>query len=270
MEQASSAAAIVQYIENRKNESFDDVIEKDSRWDIFYHLSEMRKALFSWYDFKEQNSILELGGGFGALTGLFCDKCRRVVTLEKNALRAGAIRKRYSESKNLCVICEDILTWRNEEKFDYIIAVGILETLCNGSRDDTDYIKVVERMKDWLAPRGKLLVAVENRFGVRYWCGAVDKHTRKPYSGINNYPLGSRGVSFDREQIRHIVKRAGLHKIKFFYPLPDYILPQVIYSEEYLPKSSVKERVIPYYTDHRYQTAYENELYDHIVNNFAF
>ncbi|MCI8891887.1 MAG: class I SAM-dependent methyltransferase [Eubacterium sp.] len=270
MEQVSSDTAIMQYIENRNNESFDEVIQKDNRWDIFYHLSEMRKALFSWYDFKEQNSILELGGGFGALTGLFCDKCRSVVTIEKNALRAEAIRKRYSERKNLRVLCEDILTWKNEEKFDYIIAVGILETICNGSRDNTDYIQVIERVKDWLAPQGKLLIAVENRFGIRYWCGAVEKHTRKPYGGINNYPLGSQGISFDREQIKHIVKEAGLYQIKFFYPLPDYILPQVIYSQEYLPKSSVKERVIPYYMDNRYLNAYENDLYDDIVNNSAF
>lgn len=270
MRQESSDAAIVQYMQDSDREYFHDVIAKDSRWDIFYHLSEMRKALFSWYDFNEQQTILEIGGGFGALTGLFCDKCKRVVTLERNAIRANAIKKRYLKRKNLHVICQDIRTWKNEEQFDYIIIVGTLETLCNGSQSDTDYIQVMEHVKQWLLPQGKLLVAVENRFGIRYWCGAVDKHTGKPYSGINKYPLGSDGISFDRAQLKRIFIHAGFQRIKFFYPLPDYILPQVIYSEEYLPKSSVKERVIPYYTDSRYLSAYENDLYDDIVDNAAF
>ena len=34
MEQVSSDTAIMQYIENRNNESFDEVIQKDNRWDI--------------------------------------------------------------------------------------------------------------------------------------------------------------------------------------------------------------------------------------------
>lgn len=270
MGQESSDIAIVQYIENSNREYFHDIIAKDSRWDIFYHLSEMRKALFSWYDWKEKDTVLEIGGGFGALTGVFCDNCKHVVTIERNALRAKAIKKRYSERKNLTVICEDILTWNNAEQFDYIIIVGALETICNGSQDDTDYIKVLKYIKRWLLPQGKLLVAVENRFGIRYWCGAVDRHTGKPYSGINNYPLGSCGITFDREQIRRIFIRAGLQKIKFFYPLPDYLLPQVIYTEEYLPKGSVKERVIPYYTDSSYLSAYENDLYDDLVKNGVF
>lgn len=261
---------IAQYIEAQNGDNYDNIISQDEHWEVFYHLSELRKALFNWYDFKPGSSLLEIGGGFGALTGVFCQQCEQVVTIERDALRADAIRRRYRESKNLHVICRDVLIWENAEKYDYIIMAGVLETICHGSRDGQDYINVLRRIKSWLRPKGKLLLAVENRFGIRYWCGAVDKHTGILYSGINGYPMGSTGITFDHEQIKHMLEEAGLVRIKFFYPLPDYTLPQLVYSDEYLPNSSVKERVIPYYLDKQYLMAYENDLYDDIVRNQAF
>lgn len=262
--------AIEKYIKEHDAENYDDVISQDDHWEVFYHLSEMRKGLFSWYDFKQGSRVLEIGGGFGALTGLFCEKCGSVVSVEQDIRRADAIRRRYFGIENLQVVCENILVWENVDKFDYIIMTGILETICDGSTDDNDYIKVLKRIKRWLAPKGKLLLAVDNRFGIRYWCGAVDKHTGRLYSGINGYPNGSSGITFDHEQIRRLLLESGLEQIKFFYPMPDYILPQMIFSDEYLPNSSVRERLIPYYLDKQYLRAYENDLYDDIVRNKAF
>lgn len=270
MERKDLDTVIAQYIEAQSSDNYDDIISQDERWEVFYHLSEMRKALFNWYDFEPGSSLLEIGGGFGALTGVFCQRCGQVVTIERDKLRADAIRRRYQERKNLHVICQDVSTWENTEKYDYIIMTGVLETICHGSRNEQDYINVLRRIKSWLRPKGKLLLAVENRFGIRYWCGAVDKHTGILYSGINCYPMGSTGITFDHEQTKHMLEEAGLVQIKFFYPLPDYTLPQLVYSDEYLPNSSVKERVIPYYLDKQHLMAYENDLYDDIVRNKAF
>lgn len=270
MEKKDLDIVIAQYIEAQSGDNYDDIISQDERWEVFYHLSEMRKALFNWYDFRPGSSLLEIGGGFGALTGVFCQQCERVVTIERDALRADAIRRRYRGRENLHVVCQDASAWENAEKFDYIIMTGVLETICHGSRNEQDYINVLRRIKSWLRPKGKLLLAVENRFGIRYWCGAVDKHTGILYSGINGYPMGSIGITFDHEQIKHMLEAAGLVQIKFFYPLPDYTLPQLVYSDEYLPNSSVKERVIPYYLDQQHLMAYENDLYDDIVRNQAF
>lgn len=270
MEKKEIDIVIAQYIEAQTGQCYDDIISRDERWEVFYHLSEMRKALFNWYDFKPGASLLEIGGGFGALTGVFCRQCERVVTIERDSLRADAISRRYRGKENLHVVCQDISVWENTEKFDYIIMTGILETICRGSRNEQDYINVLRQIKNWLKPQGKLLLAVENRFGIRYWCGSVDKHTGILYDGINGYPKGSGGITFDHEQIKHMLEETGLARIKFFYPLPDYILPQLVYSDEYLPNSSVKERVIPYYLDKRHLMAYENDLYDDIVRNQAF
>lgn len=261
---------IYNYIDAHVGDNYDDVVAQDGEWEVFFHLNEMRKALFNWYDFAADAELLEVGGGFGALTGMFCDKCRYVVTVEKSALRADAIKKRYCSKNNLSVICTDILNWKSEKKFDYIVMVGVLETICNGSKNNDDYAQVIRYLSGFLKPSGKMLIAVENRFGIRYFCGAVDKYTGNPYSGINHYPKGSRGYTFDKQQIRQIVENAGMKNCKFYYPLPDYVLPQLIFSEDYLPVSSLKERLLPYYVVKDHLVAYENDLYDDIVRNGAF
>lgn len=261
---------IYNYISEHQGENYDDIISKDDKWEVFYHLSEMRRALFNWYDFGEDSELLEIGGGFGALTGTFCDKCKQVVSIEKSQLRAEAIKRRYSCRDNLTVVCNDILKWTSNRKFDYIIIVGVLEVINQGRKKDDAYSEILKYLSDFLKVGGKIILAVENRFGIRYFCGAVDKHTGKPYSGINNYPQTSMGNSFDRQQIKEIIKKAGMKFCKFYYPLPDYILPQLIYSEDYLPVSSIKERVIPYYLNKEHLVAYENDLYDDLVRNKVF
>ena len=119
----------------------------------------------------------------------------------------------------------------------------------------------------FLVPTGKMLISVENRFGIRYFCGEADKFTGQAFSGINHYPFGSNGYSFDKQELTSIIEDAGLIYHKFYYPLPDYVLPQVIYSEEYIPLSSVKERVIPYYHQKNSLMACEVDLYDDLVRN---
>ena len=32
-----------------------------------------------------------------------------------------------------------------------------------------------ERLKDWLAPGGRLLLGFRNRYGLKYQCGAIDE-----------------------------------------------------------------------------------------------
>jgi hypothetical protein len=66
------------------------------------------------------------------------------------------------------------------------------------------------------------------------------------------------------------LKEAGFENLKFYYPLPDYKLPQVIYSELYLPKENLKERVVPYYPNNAPLVAYERDLYSDLIRNHVF
>ena len=49
---------------------FDEIIQKQNSYEYYYYLSRLRENLFVWYPFKEDACLLELGGGYGALTNL--------------------------------------------------------------------------------------------------------------------------------------------------------------------------------------------------------
>ncbi|OOM79956.1 LicD family protein [Clostridium sp. BL-8] len=261
---------IRKYIEENNTGQYNEIIKEDDRWEVFYHLSEMRSALLNWYEFKEGAEILEIGGEFGAITGTLCERNSHVTTVESSLFRAETISKRYSNRKNLDVYAGELEDISFEKKFDYIVLVGLLERQWAGSFQKDTYADYLHKILGLLKPDGKLLLAVENRYGIKYFCGAEDLHTGRAFAGINNYPNKTKGYSFSKQELTDIINMAGFPFHKFYYPLPDYKLPQLIYSENYLPEKNIGERLIPYYINKNTLIAYENDLYNDLVDNHVF
>lgn len=263
---------IIRYISDCKDGEYTKILQEDERWEVFYHLDTMRTALFSWYDFPENAALLEIGGGFGALTGLFCDKCAHVVTVEKSTKRAEAIYMRYKKRENLEVYAGDIREIQKngfEQQFDYIILTGVLEKICHGS-DYLDYYTDIFRFcKLLLKPDGKIMAAVNNKYGIRNFCGALDEYSRLPFTSLNNYPQNYGGRTFSKKELDLMIKEAGFAYSRYYYPLPDYKLPQVICGEHYEVGSNIRERIIPYYVANDPLIAYENDFYADIIEEGA-
>ena len=261
---------IARLIGQNSSEDYEPVLGSVKAWQPFYHLSSMRKGLFYWYDFEEDASLLEVGAGFGALTGLFCDRCRMVVAAEADDFRAKWLLKRYHCRENLCVYHGDLpepgFTEIFPEKFDYIVVTDLLGERFAGSGCRELYTGYLKKLAALLKPSGHLLLAVDNRYGIRYFCGAPDPYTGRPFDGINRYPFGSSGYAFSRQELISIMEQAGL-RWKLYYPLPDYRLVQLIYSDAYMQGSSIRERLVPYYTDSSGLVAYEKNLYDDLMEN---
>lgn len=261
---------IYSYIEKYGDISYDSVISHEPDWQIFYQLSELRKGILSWYDFPEKAKVLEIGAGFGTLTGCLCRKCAHVTATDRSLYRARAIAARYEETENLEVYAGEVSDIAFPDPFDYIILIGLLERTGKGSAEPHPYIDYLEEIKKWLKPDGRLLLAVENRLGLRYFCGEAEPHTGRAFDGINHYPGGTKGYSFSRKEIENVVKAAGFGYHKFYYPLPDYKLPQLIYTDACLPEKNLRERLIPYYRHGNALVASERELYNDIIENNVF
>ena len=261
---------IAKYLQSALDTYMDDVILEDTRIQVWQQLSELRKGLISWYDFKEGAEVLEVGAGFGALTGILCEKCAHVTVTERSVFRAETIAERYKAVGNLDVYAGDVMDMTFDKKFDYILLVGILEVIGSGSSDIRVYADYLSRLKGMLAEGGRLLVAVENRYGLKYFCGATEAYTNKAFAGINQYRQGSRGYTFSKKEVEDITSLAGFEKIKFYYPLPDYKMPQLIYTDEHLPEKNLKERLIPYYKRSDTLIANEQELYNDVIVNGVF
>lgn len=86
---------IVRYIAQNKPEDYGKVIYENLDWAVYYHLSNVRRNLLNWYPFRKEGSVLEIGAGCGAITGLLCDKCKKVTAVE---LPSGVQRPRRSDA----------------------------------------------------------------------------------------------------------------------------------------------------------------------------
>lgn len=261
---------IAEIIEESGSENYDEYLEKEDDWWMFYHLSTLRTSILNWYEFKEESILLEVGGELGALTGLFCDKCSQVTVTEKAAENAEIIASRYRNRNNLSVMAcdiDDIPEEKFKDSFDYIVVGKELEYKGYGYWNPEFYCAFLKKLVRWLKPDGKLLIITENRYGIKYLCGTRDPHTGIPFDGINKYPGGSKGYSFSRRELAEVIEGAGIKKFQFFYPLPDSRFPQLIYTDEYKDKRNINERLNFYDPAQDTLLVPERSLYNDIMDN---
>lgn len=258
---------ILHYLRKNEPEEYDAVLREDSRWNVQYHLSPMRMSLINWYPFKENAEVLEIGGAFGELTHILCQKCAYVTCVEREPIRVQGIMQRCRWYSNLDVYQCDFKDFHTDRKYDYILAVGILESQDIASKNPCDYAKIITYLGSFLKQEGKLLVACENRMGIRYLCGAKDGKTGIPFDGVNQYPEEEGLRGFTKQELETILDKAGIFSYKFYYPLPDYKMPQVVYAEKSLPRDSVRDRVIPYYEDKQSLLASELDMLDFCIQS---
>ena len=98
------------------------------------------------------------------------------------------------------------------------------------------YSSFLEIVGNHLKPEGKLIIAIENRMGMKYWAGCREDHVGYFYEGIEGYANTDGAKTFSKIELEKLFKRAGFNKYNFYYPYPDYKFPSTIYSDEYLPK----------------------------------
>ena len=82
---------VMDYLEAETKDYYDEEIAQEPDFQVWYQLSSLRTGLFSWYPFKEDAQVLEIGAGFGGLTGLLCSRCAGVTASERSPYRASAI-----------------------------------------------------------------------------------------------------------------------------------------------------------------------------------
>ncbi|MBQ8212839.1 MAG: glycosyltransferase, partial [Clostridia bacterium] len=245
------------------------VISDDARYLINNTFSPVRRNLLDWYPFKEDCEILEVGAGMGSLTGLLCEKARRVTSVEMSDARAQVIRERNKNRNNLTICCSDILSFDSGIQYDYVVMVGVLEYAAIFSNSETPFTDFLAKLKSLLKPDGVLLFAIENQFGLKYWLGASEEHLQKPFVGIQGYPEPKTAKTFSKAALEQMCRQIGW-ETRFYYLAPDYKFPTAIFTDESLPTYHDLRNPKYAYSINSCLTANERELYRDIVQNGVF
>ena len=266
---AETEKSMLELAEKYSEEEISERIAGDAHYLINNTFSPVRRNLLDWYPFREGCSILEVGAGMGSLTSLLCEKAAHVTAVELGEDRAKVIRARCKDKTNLSIYSDDILTWDNGERFDYVVMVGVLEYAAVFSHSETPFDDFLARLKGFMKPGGVLLFAIENQFGLKYWLGASEDHLQRPYAGIEKYTESGTARTFSKAQLTFMCRRQGW-ETRFYYLLPDYRFPTAVFTDESLPGFQDVRNVRYTYSLNSCLTADERELYRDVIENNVF
>lgn len=271
-DQYSDGAIEDELLEMVKNETdVEKILRADNRWPVLYHLSPVRQNIVEWYPFEKEASVLEVGAGCGAISGALCRSARRVVSVELSRRRSLINAYRNRECENLEIVVGNFNQIQLNEKFDYITLIGVLEYARCYTESENPFLSFVENLKKLLKPGGKLLVAIENKFGLKYWAGAREDHTGVFFDGLEGYHATTSEVrTFSKKELRRVFKEAGFSETAFYYPFPDYKFPVQIFSDAYLPKEEDLACSKASYDASRYYLFNETSVYHELINAEEF
>lgn len=254
------------------SKDFKDIIKDTNHFEYYYFLSDLRHNLFNWYPFKKEESLLEIGAGYGQLTSLFTQKLNHVVAVENTQSKAEIISKKANNAE--VIVCEfDKLGI--DEKFDYIVLCDIFEYAKSFHESENPYEDYLEYLKSFLKPTGIILIAISNRLGLKYFAGFREEHTNQFFTGIDGYPKADNVETFTKSELIRIVQNAGFDNCKFFYPCPDHVFPEIINTDVFVNKmpyakksTYFNQRSNLFREDVLIQTLANDDMADYFANSF--
>jgi SAM-dependent methyltransferase len=223
---------------------YNPVIAGTQSWTYLYHFSEIRQNVISWIPMSGQEDVLEIGSGCGAITGMLAQKAGSVTCIELSRKRSRINANRNRNCRNVTIRVGNFETIQEhlEQKFDLITLIGVFEygqSYIQGEQPYEEFLRIVRKH---LKPHGKLVIAIENKFGMKYWAGCKEDHFGTFFEGIEGYPQGEGVRTFSRPELEKMLQNTGFADWEFYYPYPDYKFPMKIYSDEYLPaRGELKE-----------------------------
>lgn len=211
----------------------EELIGHARTWAEQYHLSPVRANLLRPLRLPRRGRVLEVGAGCGAVTRYLAENCAVVDALEPVPGRARCIAARTRDLPGVHVFVGEIGDVPAERSYDLIVVVGVLEYVGAGSRDADPYREFLAALEARLAPGGTVLLAIENKLGVKYLAGAPEDHTDRIFDSLEGYPFGGQARTFSRRELAAMLGEVGLHS-RVGIVFPDYKMPRAVFMPDLL------------------------------------
>jgi len=193
-------------------------------WPTYYHLAPGRSNILRALNLPSNLSILEIGCGCGAITRYLGETFSHVVGIEIDPVRVEIAKERCKDLKNVAIHCNDIRDIKISSLFDVVILIGVVEyapKFFPAESKINSCIKLLSFAQKYVKENGILIIATENKIGLKYWLGEFEDHTSKKYESIENYSTSPDIITFSKKEWIQLFKTLKL-KSYFFYCFPDY------------------------------------------------
>lgn len=244
---------------------FDEYLIQNTNYADYYHLSRDREAIIDGMEINENDDVLEIGAGCGALTGAIARKAGHVTCIELSKRRSEINAYKNYECENIEIIVANYENVIFKKKYDVITLIGVFEYAELYIHSDNPYCDFLTDAYSKLKKGGRLYIAIENKLGAKYFSGCVEDHTARSFDGIEGYTVPQRVRTFSYFEWKKMLDKCGIQNYYFMYPYPDYKFPSIIYSDYFLPK---KGTIFAYSNDYgknrRRYLFNENEFLNHL------
>jgi len=222
--------------------------------------SSKREAGLELLELKGDEACVDLGCMWGALTIPLARRCKHVLGIDQtlNSLKFLGARAREEELDNVDLLCANLKRLRSfDSKFDVAVVNGVLEWIPEegpielksyyGKFSEKKYsadprqqqLDFLRTLHGNLSDRGKLYLAIENRYDYKMFIGFKDPHAnlhfvsflpRRIANWISKWRLGRPYVTwiYSFNGLKKLIKEAGFSKVDLYMCFPDYRFPEKI------------------------------------------
>ena len=203
-------------------------------WASLYHLTPYRSTIMDALGFANTSArVLELGAGCGAVTRWLGEHFDSVDAVEGSLARARVARERCRDLESVRVAAANFFDLDFGGAYDIATLIGVLEySHLYHPEYPHDPARAaasnLELVRNSLTDDGLLVIAIENKFGLKYWGGNHEDHSSRRYDGLEGYPTGTSAVTFSAVELERLIAAAGFSGCDFYLPFPDYKLASTI------------------------------------------
>lgn len=263
---------LLDIVKNNSKEEFGRIIEEKKSWPVLYHLSPLRGNIVEWLPISKTDKVLEIGSGCGAITGTLASKCGELTCIDLSKKRSliNAYRNQTLDNVTIKVGNFQDIEPSLDTDYDYICLIGVFEYAAAYINSEKPYVEFLNIIKKHLKSGGKIAIAIENRFGLKYFAGCMEDHLGNLFSGIENYPSGGVVRTFTRPALETIMRECDLNSYSFYYPYPDYKFMHTLYSDDRLPNKGELTTNLRNFDRDRILLFDEKNAFDSIINDGQF
>lgn len=259
-------------VREHTDQDYTDIIEEKGSWPVFYHLSKLRGNIVDWIPLNKTDRVLEVGSGCGAITGTLAEKAGTVHCIDLSKKRSTINAYRNSHFDNVTI---QVGNFQDIEPalscdYDYIFLIGVFEYGKSYIGGETPYEDFLAILKQHIKKEGRIVIAIENKFGLKYWAGCKEDHLGTYFAGIEDYAAGGGVRTFTRKGLEKICEKNGVEEYSFYYPYPDYKFATCIYSDGRLPKVGELSANLCNYDRERLLLFDEKNAFDGIIREELF
>lgn len=132
------------------------------------------------------------------------------------------------------------------------------------------YADFFESLKRHLKPSGHVILAVDNRFGLKYFAGNKERLTGRYFEGLEGYGHSEGVRTFSKAAVLAMVREAGFEKVKTYYPYPDYRYMTAMYTDAHLPSLGELNKNKMNFGEERLLLFDETAVFDELIREGRF